>query len=721
MFTQCPACQTVYRLRLDQLRAARGQVRCSRCDTIFDALDHRVSQQAPPPAPVQQSPQRDQTVQATALSGAATIPSETARAETARESESGPAIEAHGVEDAAPHLDGKALSRDIETSPSTAEDNQIASSAPEALDQADTTQPTETTTSSTELDAPTVDLPQALDLADIAESAPEPSERDAPTADLPQALDLDDIAESAPEPSERDAPAADLPQALDLDDIAGEIPAFFDDVIPDHELSPEGMPLEKGRDEDELSPAPDHLSEAVQAIELDSPELTPEQATGGDTSFQPSFGLDAEDHEEETFSATFSAAEERISGEAEEAFRPLDADTEAETAWPELLTEPEAPALADELTEEAGNAALDISTDPDADRLEEDFASLWDSALDADQTDIRLPEDGPLAETTTLGVTEETETSDNPAAADKDWDDFSEQHIESLLTPAEGGELPEIAMVDDGDVVMNTELSGSEDALDLDLDLDLDLASFSSDDDSKLDVDDFEFEHEASQPDTHRERDPDEILLKQLLPEEDLDLDVPAPEDVVTTTPVPPQSPSPSARQAASYHIEPEPAPRRGSSSFSTLLWAGGILLMLGTLVGQFAYYHQSSLASHPQLRPLLAQLCHFTECELPPQRDLSQIRLASHLVQFHPRHQDSLLVTATLINRADFSQPYPDVALLMTDLQQQVVASRRFSPQEYLVGQRSDQPMPRNIEIPLMLEVLDPGREVVGFRFEFY
>ncbi|MFU8839014.1 MAG: MJ0042-type zinc finger domain-containing protein, partial [Thiohalomonadaceae bacterium] len=57
MFTQCPACHTVYRLRLDQLRAARGQVRCSRCDTIFDALDHRVSQHAPPPAPAQQSPQ----------------------------------------------------------------------------------------------------------------------------------------------------------------------------------------------------------------------------------------------------------------------------------------------------------------------------------------------------------------------------------------------------------------------------------------------------------------------------------------------------------------------------------------------------------------------------------------------------------------------------------------------------------------------------------------
>ncbi|HWP94738.1 MAG TPA: DUF3426 domain-containing protein [Gammaproteobacteria bacterium] len=38
MYTQCPSCQTVFRVRAEELRVARGKVRCSQCDEIFDAL-----------------------------------------------------------------------------------------------------------------------------------------------------------------------------------------------------------------------------------------------------------------------------------------------------------------------------------------------------------------------------------------------------------------------------------------------------------------------------------------------------------------------------------------------------------------------------------------------------------------------------------------------------------------------------------------------------------
>lgn len=35
--TQCPSCQTVYRISADQLKMADGQVRCGGCLNIFDA------------------------------------------------------------------------------------------------------------------------------------------------------------------------------------------------------------------------------------------------------------------------------------------------------------------------------------------------------------------------------------------------------------------------------------------------------------------------------------------------------------------------------------------------------------------------------------------------------------------------------------------------------------------------------------------------------------
>jgi predicted Zn finger-like uncharacterized protein len=37
MYTQCPECETYFRVTEDDLEAAEGQVRCSRCEAIFDA------------------------------------------------------------------------------------------------------------------------------------------------------------------------------------------------------------------------------------------------------------------------------------------------------------------------------------------------------------------------------------------------------------------------------------------------------------------------------------------------------------------------------------------------------------------------------------------------------------------------------------------------------------------------------------------------------------
>ncbi len=40
MLTQCPQCQTVFRVAPAQLRAAAGRVRCGQCDNVFAALDN---------------------------------------------------------------------------------------------------------------------------------------------------------------------------------------------------------------------------------------------------------------------------------------------------------------------------------------------------------------------------------------------------------------------------------------------------------------------------------------------------------------------------------------------------------------------------------------------------------------------------------------------------------------------------------------------------------
>jgi predicted Zn finger-like uncharacterized protein len=53
MLTRCPACQTVFRLRADQLRARHGEVRCGHCFNPFNALEQLIADPAAPqPSPV---------------------------------------------------------------------------------------------------------------------------------------------------------------------------------------------------------------------------------------------------------------------------------------------------------------------------------------------------------------------------------------------------------------------------------------------------------------------------------------------------------------------------------------------------------------------------------------------------------------------------------------------------------------------------------------------
>ncbi|MEW5890557.1 MAG: DUF3426 domain-containing protein [Pseudomonadota bacterium] len=60
--TRCPACQTAFRVKPEQLRARQGKVRCGRCQAVFNALDSLAYRAdapsaASPPAPPQPAPE----------------------------------------------------------------------------------------------------------------------------------------------------------------------------------------------------------------------------------------------------------------------------------------------------------------------------------------------------------------------------------------------------------------------------------------------------------------------------------------------------------------------------------------------------------------------------------------------------------------------------------------------------------------------------------------
>ena len=51
MITHCPSCRTHFRVHADQLAARAGQVRCGKCNRVFDALEFLVEESALAPLP----------------------------------------------------------------------------------------------------------------------------------------------------------------------------------------------------------------------------------------------------------------------------------------------------------------------------------------------------------------------------------------------------------------------------------------------------------------------------------------------------------------------------------------------------------------------------------------------------------------------------------------------------------------------------------------------
>jgi predicted Zn finger-like uncharacterized protein len=157
-------------------------------------------------------------------------------------------------------------------------------------------------------------------------------------------------------------------------------------------------------------------------------------------------------------------------------------------------------------------------------------------------------------------------------------------------------------------------------------------------------------------------------------------------------------------------------------SHFGQNLAKGAIIVTLLLLLGvQWLYFNRTSLAAQAEWRPGLESLCSFLRCELPLRVDLSRIELVNRDVRKHPRVAGALLINASLVNRADFRQPYPILEVAFLNSSGTEVAARRFSPVEYLGDQVDIKAgMPVGTALQVMLEIKDPGEDAVSFKFEF-
>lgn len=177
------------------------------------------------------------------------------------------------------------------------------------------------------------------------------------------------------------------------------------------------------------------------------------------------------------------------------------------------------------------------------------------------------------------------------------------------------------------------------------------------------------------------------------------------------------------SRTALLMNIMPAPiefTAKRMRRWYQRKLWPSLSFLALIALIVQVGWFKFDYFSRAEPYRTGYLFLCPYIGCEVPTLVDTSRIVASNLVVREIPETPGALAVDVMIINNAPFEQPYPDLVLVFTNIDEKPVASRRFVPKEYLGGEVAGQDlMPQNRKVHISLDMLDPGPEAVNYHID--
>jgi hypothetical protein len=145
--------------------------------------------------------------------------------------------------------------------------------------------------------------------------------------------------------------------------------------------------------------------------------------------------------------------------------------------------------------------------------------------------------------------------------------------------------------------------------------------------------------------------------------------------------------------------------------------WAAIAALSL-LLVLQLLISDRARLAGDARWRALLTQLCGVLQCTLPAWREPRAFRVIERDITL--RTPGVLRVSARIRNDARWAQPWPALQLTLSDANGRDVATRVFTPREYLGGEPTQSELGSGHSAALSMEIVEPGPQAVAFTFDF-
>ena len=140
------------------------------------------------------------------------------------------------------------------------------------------------------------------------------------------------------------------------------------------------------------------------------------------------------------------------------------------------------------------------------------------------------------------------------------------------------------------------------------------------------------------------------------------------------------------------------PKEKKSISTKWPLIIAGLLSLLLIT---QIAFNFTSMFSDSPKYEP-------------------EKIQMLNHNVFAHPIDKNALLISASIENTAEFDQPFPILEVRLTNSKSELIALRRFTPNEYLDNFSENKLLTKNRATSIKLKIQDPGNQATRFQFDF-
>ena len=156
-------------------------------------------------------------------------------------------------------------------------------------------------------------------------------------------------------------------------------------------------------------------------------------------------------------------------------------------------------------------------------------------------------------------------------------------------------------------------------------------------------------------------------------------------------------------------------------SLWRDLAWSIAILVLTASLFVEYTWFNRNELIREHQLRPLVTQFCVIANCDTMNLREPDEIEMTTRNIYSHPNVKNALMISGSLINHARFEQPYPNILIDFSDVQGEVIASRVFTPEDYLqIKNSSLRHLAPQVSIDFNMEIQDPGKNAMTYEFSF-